>query len=75
MTPDRKAVARLTVHLAKILDGLATEEARQRAHNYGSIAHEELINVGFTPDEATGIIDSVLVDVFRRLDLGDATAI
>ena len=58
------------MHLAKLLNGLATDEARQRAHAYGSITHEELLGVGFTPDEATAIIDRVLVDVFRRLALG-----
>ena len=63
------------MHLAKLLNGLAKDEARQRAHGYGSIAHEELLGVGFTPDEATAIIDRVLVDVFRRLALGDPTAI
>ena len=71
VTLDRQALARLIAHLSKLLDGLPAFDARKRAHNYGSIAHEELIGVGFTPDEATDIIEAVLVDVFYRLKLGD----
>lgn len=75
MKPDKQAVARLTSHLAKLLNGLSTDDARRSAHGYGAIAYEELIGVGFKPDDAANIIEGVLVEVFRRLELGNPEAL
>ena len=75
VTLDKQARARLVAHLSKLLDGLPADNAQKRAHDYGSIAYEELVGVGFTPDEATDIIEAVLVDVFYGLQFGDPDAI
>ena len=72
---ESEALSRLTAHLVENLQGLPAEEARDRAHHFSSIAHDELIKSGFHPDDATTIMEGCLVDVFRRMELGDAMAV